>query len=141
MKNLFLLSLFGLFMAASLGGQTPESISLTTSAYANEESDNSANNSTETGNNDTANSSAETGNTDETTANSGETSSNESSSDNEANNSAFHCPAGITTCYTANGEEYTDVNNLAASAAGPEGGDSEGETVASVVKPSHFRSF
>jgi len=51
---------------------------------------------------------------------------------------AFHCPAGIASCYRSDGTEYTDVNNLEATASGEEG---EGNDSVAVVKPSHLRSF
>jgi len=51
----------------------------------------------------------------------------------------LHCPNGIATCYKADGTEFTDVNNLPASAAGPSFGGSDGGS--SVVKPVHFRTF
>ncbi len=143
MKNLFLLSLFGLFMAASLGGQTPESISLTASAYADEDSDNSAttsddssNNSTETSNNETSNN--EASNSSAESSNNDSTGNNESSNEDEANNTEFHCPEGITTCYKSDGAEYNDINNLPPSAAGASGSASGG---VKPVKPVHFRSF
>ena len=49
----------------------------------------------------------------------------------------FHCLPGIISCYSANGYPgVTDFNSLPASASG-----GNGNGVASVVKPSHFRSF
>jgi hypothetical protein len=61
----------------------------------------------------------------------------------------FTCPEGVITCYKAftEGEdtdsdgEYTDINNLPATAAGSGGEDDNGESLHSVVKPRHFRSF
>jgi len=50
----------------------------------------------------------------------------------------LHCPAGVATCYHADGSEYQDINNLPASAAGT---DDDEETLATVMKPSRFRSF
>jgi len=61
-----------------------------------------------------------------------------------ADNADFRCPNGITICYKADGTEFTDVNNLPATAAGLEEADSEdddSEALVSVVKPSHFRTF
>ncbi len=60
---------------------------------------------------------------------------------------ALHCPSGVTTCFRAYTEgsdtnddgEYTDINNLPATAAGSDGEDDE--SLVSVVKPTHFRSF
>ncbi|MDX8396569.1 MAG: hypothetical protein R8K22_09160 [Mariprofundaceae bacterium] len=66
--------------------------------------------------------------------------------DEETTSAAFSCPEGITTCYRADGSEYTDVNNLSATAAGHEheSHDSEVEnagSAATYAKPSHYRSF
>ena len=49
----------------------------------------------------------------------------------------FHCPPGIISCYSANGDlGVADLNSLPPSASGGNGGG-----VVSVIKPSHFRSF
>jgi len=131
MRNLFLLSLFGLFMMLSLG-HTPVQSSFIAPACADENTDDNGNTNNETTTDDTTGTNNETGNNDSTSSN----------NDDTANNTAeFHCPDGITTCYTADGEEFTDVNNLAATAAGSEGDDDNGEALVSVVKPAHFRSF
>jgi len=61
--------------------------------------------------------------------------------DDDDDEVALNCPDGITTCYSADGTEYTDVNNLAATAAGSEGEDDDGEALVSVVEPAHYRSF
>jgi len=67
----------------------------------------------------------------------------------EEGTAEFHCPKGVTTCYKAYSEgedtdsngKYTDINNLPATAAGPEGEGDDGESLVTVVKPKHFRSF
>jgi len=50
---------------------------------------------------------------------------------------AFHCPGGLTSCFRADGSEYTDVNNFQATAAG---GDDDYAAI-QVARPQHFRSF
>jgi len=101
MRNLFLLSVFGLFMIAATDGRSMANVTLVAPAFAD---------------NDTP---------------------------------EFRCPEGVSTCYRAynsdedsesNGE-YTDPNNLPATAAGSEDDDDEGDTLVTVVKPVHFRSF
>jgi len=62
--------------------------------------------------------------------------------------SAFHCPDGIATCYSADGKEVTNFNALPASAAGV---DEDGNSVEQatyvnaalpkVVAPKHFTSM
>jgi len=107
MRNLFLVSVFGLFMLIGLSSQSLAGLTLVPSAAASD----SSNDGTSTSSNDD---SAEV---------------------------ALNCPDGITTCYSADGTEYTDVNNLAATAAGSEGEDDDGEALVSVVEPAHYRSF
>jgi len=126
MKTLFLISLFGLFMIASTSGQSLNSLTLVAPAFASGSDD---------GETDSGESTH-----DEDTGSDNDASHDTESDDDEANNndSEFHCPDGITTCYSSDGTEYTDVNNLPATAAGDDG--SEG-TLAKVVSPSHFRSF
>jgi len=118
MRSLFLMSLFGLFMIAATNGQSMVSISLVSSAYASDNDD--ENSSTTTSSNDDADSEATAATTEE---------------------AGLNCPDGITTCYSADGAEYTDVNNLEATAAGSEGESDDGEALVSVVNPGHFRSF
>lgn len=98
MKNLFLMSLFGLFMIAAMSGQSVTSISLVSPAYASDDADLDA-------------------------------------------GDGLNCPDGIITCYSADGIEYIDVNNLEATAAGSEGEGDDGESLVSIVSPSHFRSL
>jgi len=55
---------------------------------------------------------------------------------------ALHCAAGISTCYSADGTPgIPDLNSLPSTAAGTEAEDDDSESLVSVVKPTHFRSF
>jgi len=182
MRNLFLMSLFGLCMMAASSGQSLADLTLITSAFADTNDDiaaaNLARNEADQAQQeadisranadqaqqaaDVAEALAEELDTEEArsaaehaqeVANQAEElATNDAEQANEAAQSAsdamdialaFHCPAGITTCYKADGSEYTDVNNLTATATGTEEGDDEHhhDSLASVVKPSHFRSF
>jgi len=132
MRNLFLVSVFGLFMLIGLSSQSLAGLTLVPSAAASG-SDNDDNDETSTSSND---------DNDETSTSSNDDNDETSTSSNDDSASvALNCPDGITTCYSADGIEYTDVNNLDATAAGSEGEDDDGQTIVSVVKPSHYRSF
>ncbi len=105
MRNLFLMSLFGLFMMAATSGPSLANFSLDSPAFASANDDKEA---------------------------------AKLAKDAKDLAEAFHCPDGITTCYTADGTEYNDINNLPATAAGSSGSSSGS---AKIVKPVHFRSF
>jgi len=141
MRNLFLMSVFGLFMISATSGQSVTSISLVSPAYANDDNENT---STTTSSNDAADDSTTTSSND-AADDSTTTSSNDAADDSTTISSsdddvAFHCPNGITICYKADGTEFTDVNNLPASAAGSGGSGGSGGGSYS-VKPVHFRTF
>jgi len=139
MRNLFLMSLFGLCMMAAYSGQSLADFTFTAPAYADEADDQASNddqNTDDQANNDDQSTGDESGNDDQTT-NDQSDNEDQNSDDQASNDDAFHCPEGITTCYKADGTPYQDINNLPASAAGA-GGIGGGS---SVVKPTHFRSF
>ena len=162
MRNLFLMALFGLFMFAGITTQQGVAGFIATPAFAGGESDNkdsgNSSESKDSNKNDNGNSSNsdnkdsnnnDSGSKDSNSSDGGskdsndggnDSSSNDSNSDDQASNddtSAFHCPAGITSCYRADGTEYEDLNNLPATAAGGSGGASSGPALV----PGHMRSF
>jgi len=124
MKNLLLMSVFGVFMTVAFAGQSVSTLSFAAPAIAGD--DHESNDNDEVSDND---------------------------SDN-TNSIAFSCPEGVTTCYRADGSEYTDVNNFTATAAGIENdGEHENDDdehddayvsttgTATYANPRHYRSF
>jgi len=141
MKNILLMSLFGLFMTVAFAGQSVTAISLVAPAYADDDSESNSNSSSD----------------DDSEL---DVSDSDDSSSDEI---AFSCPEGITTCYRADGSKYPpeefDVNSLAATAAGIENDDDNehdddeehdsdddsstttSTTTTKYANPRHYRSF
>jgi len=153
MRNLFLMALFGLFMFAGISTQQSVSGYIATPALAEGNSDNNdSGNSSESKDSNKNDSGSKDGNSndngskDSNSNDNGSKDSNDggndsgskdSNSDDQASNGVFHCPAGITSCYRADGSLYDDPNNLPATAAGPSSGASSGPALV----PVHMRSF
>jgi len=152
MKNLFLMSLFGLFMTVAFAGQSVSGLSLVAAAYAGDDHE-----SNDTASNRQDDNEQESQGLSENAHNSSSDDEASNSSDDASNSVAFSCPEGVTACYRADGSEYIDVNNLTATAAGIESDDehenddeeheSDDDVSVSPVStttyanPRHYRSF
>jgi len=139
MKKLLLMSVFGLLMTVAFSTQSVSLITLVAPAYAADD-DNEPNSSSD--------------DNDEVSDNDNESNSNSDSDDDSDNVTpiAFSCPEGVTTCYRADGSEYTDVNNFSATAAGNDeynededdedyASDDDSDNLATYANPRHYRSF
>ena len=118
MKNLLLMSLFGLSMTVAVGGKAGSIVSLLAPAYASGDS-----------------------------SHNDDSHDDESNNDDEHNDEiAFSCPEGVSRCYRGDGSEYIDVNNLSATAAGNEGDESHesedsSDSVMTFIHPRELRSL
>ncbi len=144
MRNLFLMTMFGLFMIAASSSQSLVHLTFAASANATESNNDAKSEDKKDSKSKSKKDSKSVAKTDSKSKDKKDSKSvdktDSKSNDDEASNNEpeFHCPEGITNCYRADGTEYIDVNNLSATAAGP-GGSGGGTNNA--VKPSHFRSF
>lgn len=89
MKKLLCMMMLGLFLFAATSTNNTVSLSLVSNAYASDDE-----------NKDDANKD-----------------DNENKDDND-DQATLSCPEGMTSCYSASGDKFIDVNNLPASAAG-----------------------
>jgi len=149
-KNVLLMSVFGLFMTVAFAGQSVPTVSFVAAAYAdndNESNDNASNRQDDNENESqgvSENAHDSNRNDDESSNDDGNDSAsndddNDSASNDDGNSAVeFSCPEGVTTCYRADGSEYTDVNNLSPTAAGAA---TPGSGTATYANPRNIRSF
>jgi len=140
-KNVLLMSVFGLFMTVAFAGQSVPTVSFVAAAYAdndNESNDNASNRQDDNENE----SQGVSENAHDSNRNDDESSNdddNDSASNDDGNSAVeFSCPEGVTTCYRADGSEYIDVNNLSPTAAGAA---TPGSGTATYANPRNIRSF
>ncbi len=161
MRNMFLMAFFGLFMVAGFTTQQGVCGLMMAPAFAGDDHESNSshedrNNGDEhagnndsnshhedsnkgnehADNNDSKDSSNDSSSKDDSKDNSNDSASKDSGSSDDQASTAFHCPAGVTTCYSADGQKHTDLNNLPATAAGP---GSTGSGAA--LMPTHMRSL
>jgi len=125
MKNVLLMSVFGLFMTVAFAGQSVSSMSFVAAAYADNDSENASNRQDDNEHESQGVSENAHNSSSDDESNSSDDDNESASNDDDSNSVAFSCPEGVTTCYRADGSEYTDVNNLTATAAGTESDDGE----------------
>jgi hypothetical protein len=168
LKNFFLISVFGLFMMVAISGQSLTQLTFVTPALADQKADDMkaselAQTEAEHAQHEADQAQAEATNAAALAVALGtEQAENVSRAAQETADAAAalaqedarkaedamklaltpHCAAGISSCYSADGSlGIPDLNSLPSAAAGTEAEDGDSESLVSVVKPTHFRTF